>query len=414
MARSMLGASARGRRGPPGERDLVPSGPSIQHARCASVLPAVDWPSTDRIASPGRMPATAPGRRETRPRRRCRGPPPGQTASRRRPGRRGARDPRRRRAGGDIARVRIEVVEQLVEEALHDALRAGAAHRRRDLPAAASGKLVAAAGPAVDVGVRRRRLAATIRSRRSSAKLPSRQACGQVRVERGQPAQPPDRQLRDRHRLQCARRHEGERRGIDVGQRDADRSRRAATVWARARERSATERAGQRRGSPGPRSPPLCAVGAALARARLAGCGTPGRRSPGWLPPAAPRPPAPAGTRGGCDGRSASAPFRHAARNRPAATRTGTMPLAPLLRDCDEKSEARHAGNSCGEIRANFVRHVCSKVTVDRVAFGELRAPLGRRDVQRGVGEAAGSSAASRPSPSRRPRISARCTSRSA
>jgi hypothetical protein len=56
-------------------------------------------------------------------------------------------------------------------------------------------------------------------------------------------------------------------------------------------------------------------------------------------------------------------------------------PTRTAFRDCDEKSEARHTGNSCSEIRANFVRHVCSEVTVDRIAFSQLRPSFGRGDV---------------------------------
>ena len=47
--------------------------------------------------------------------------------------------------------------------------------------------------------------------------------------------------------------------------------------------------------------------------------------------------------------------------------------------DCDEKPETRHAGNSRSEIRADFVRHEGSEVTVDGIAFGQLRAAFGRR-----------------------------------
>jgi hypothetical protein len=48
----------------------------------------------------------------------------------------------------------------------------------------------------------------------------------------------------------------------------------------------------------------------------------------------------------------------------------GHEPAGTAFRDCDEKSEARHTGNSRCEIRANFVCHVCSKVTVYRIALG--------------------------------------------
>src|SRR5579859_2872395 len=49
--------------------------------------------------------------------------------------------------------------------------------------------------------------------------------------------------------------------------------------------------------------------------------------------------------------------------------------------NCDEKSEARHTGNSCCEICSNFVRHVGSEVTVDRIAFGKCRAAFGGGDM---------------------------------
>ena len=80
------------------------------------------------------------------------------------------------------------------------------------------------------------------------------------------------------------------------------------------------------------------------------------------------------------------------------------------LRDCDEKSESRHTRNSRSEIRANFVRHVCSKVTVDGVTFGQLGAAFGRRDVLRRVGEAL----RPRPRQARRRRVAARGSARDA
>src|SRR5690242_9608271 len=51
--------------------------------------------------------------------------------------------------------------------------------------------------------------------------------------------------------------------------------------------------------------------------------------------------------------------------------------------DCDEKPEARHTGNSCSEILSHFICHICSKVTVDRVALSQLRTALGSRYVFR-------------------------------
>ena len=115
-----------------------------------------------------------------------------------------------------IARIGVEVVEQLVEEAAQHALRAGPPHRLGGVPAAAHelrGRLAPARG------IVRRRAARGLTSVRGAGAQPQRavaQFHRQPRVERGQPAQPPQRELPDRHGLQRARRHEGERGGGDL------------------------------------------------------------------------------------------------------------------------------------------------------------------------------------------------------
>ncbi len=63
------------------------------------------------------------------------------------------------------------------------------------------------------------------------------------------------------------------------------------------------------------------------------------------------------------------------------------QPGGAAVQHCDEKPEPGHAGNARGKAGADFVRHVCSDVTVDRVALGQRRPPLGGGDVGAGVGE---------------------------
>ena len=209
-----------------------------------------------------------------------------------------------------------------------------------------------------------------------SRSLPSR-APREVRIERGQPVQPPDGQLRYRHRLERARRHEGQRGRYRHSRPDLGRIRRLATGWACAGTIS----------SRSSRTPRRITCGGTVSLAVASASGTPCRtwktRPPVTGLASASRTSTSCARRNTCRVRR---PVRvcslhRAASNRPAKWRTGTMPLAPLSVNCDEQPESRHARNSRSEMRADFVRHVCSEVTVDRLALGKLGAALGGGDV---------------------------------
>ena len=60
-ARSMSAECRRPSRPRQATEQWVSSGPAIQFATVAGSLPWADWPSTDTIVSPGRIPASAPG-----------------------------------------------------------------------------------------------------------------------------------------------------------------------------------------------------------------------------------------------------------------------------------------------------------------------------------------------------------------
>ena len=137
-----------------------------------------------------------------------------------------------RLARRDVTRVGVEVVEQLVEEALDDALGAGAPHRRR----CGDRRFRQTHGcrrPRFGRIDGRQRLlcqhAITPGQHQFAVLLPR----GQVRIQRRQAAQAPDRQRRHRHRIQDARLHERQRNGIDVG----DQARIEAAIGSRLRVR---------------------------------------------------------------------------------------------------------------------------------------------------------------------------------
>ena len=107
------------------------------------------------IVSPGRMPASAPGPSAIASHHHDGRASPGQTQSRT-----SLTDASLAVLAGvarrHVAGIRIEVVEQFVEEALHNALRSGPAHRH-GRARRGQGKIGRRAGPAVDVALGRRR-----------------------------------------------------------------------------------------------------------------------------------------------------------------------------------------------------------------------------------------------------------------
>ena len=269
-----------------------------------------------------------------------------------------ARDPRRASRGADIARIGVEMVEHLVEEALHEPC----VPARRTAPRRPGGGCSS-----------RRRVAPGGRSRSSAGSGSATDGRGPAREHERRPAtpvvrsgssavsprSPQTRELRHRHRFQDAGRHEGERRARRrrSTSRGVEAAARRRTVWARrgsdaaaAASRKPTPASPARatacfpacRALPGARRRALQDVEhqAAGDRARL------GEPHLDLLRQAE--------DQAACGGRSGSASVHRASRNRPAGSDTGTIPLAPLAGDCDEKPEPRHAGNARGEIRARL------------------------------------------------------------
>ena len=143
-----------------------------------------------------------------------------------------------------IARVGIEVIEQFIEEALHDALRAGTADRRRGND---RGARPDRSPPWPNPGCRHRREVSSSPDAVPGykAKFAVAQLGGQVRIECGQPAQSPHRQLRGWNRFKCARCHEGKGCGVDIGRPEAGRIQPRQRAVRHARVRRATGTAGR-------------------------------------------------------------------------------------------------------------------------------------------------------------------------
>ena len=325
-------------------------------------------PSTARIRSPGRMPASRPGRRRSRSAPRTRA---AQGEHRR-------RCPRRRRAacgrarpaaGGDVARIGVEMVEQLVEEAADQRLGAGAPDRVGGVPGRPASIGAAASPQARDRSSAAARWASRMRPGASRRRLPSRSSAVQRRVQRGQAAQAPHGQLRDRHRLQRARRHEGEGGADHIGHQRCSNAGAARRTARRpparrpsSRSSSATRAAGQAQrhlasraqAAPraGSRPPPRSA--ARLGAARRAGAGA--RMMWNTSPPVTGLASA-SRTSTSCARRKLEAvrrPVRRLAassciQKSSGREDTGTSPLAPLSGDCDEKAEPCHPGDARGE-----------------------------------------------------------------
>ena len=108
------------------------------------------------------------------------------------------------------------MIEQLVEKALNDALCTGSMDRHRRA-GGRHGKVRGNARPAVDVGFGGRWPRRNEMVTHGQAKASVVHLRRQVRIERRQPVQPPDGELRDRDRFQGARGHEGQRGRVNVG-----------------------------------------------------------------------------------------------------------------------------------------------------------------------------------------------------
>ena len=202
-----------------------PPGPATSPATVAASLPRSGTPSTASTTSPGRTPAIAAGPSATAPRTRT-APPRCASVM---PSAGGAVAPGpvlRRLARRDVARIGVEVVEQLVEEALDDALRAGAPHRGRCAATAAVDSRTAAAAHASGASPAGSGCSASRRSRRRQHQLAVAVAPA-VRFGSSavRPRRPQTVSVGTGTGSSVRGCHEGERGGIDVGDQRRDRIR---------------------------------------------------------------------------------------------------------------------------------------------------------------------------------------------